>query len=202
MTDRSAPCIATPPDITGTGDDEIEWFVRVGPRGAHRRLQPGDHLGLDHTLVQLFPDHFDTSPELANTICLSRPTAEVLTAREQERRRLMPRYVQIIRWRCENCGFELDGEAIIPPAVQALDVASALDAAEDLEQRARIQYWSVTQQQRRLDGLDQEQALFDQLRSSHVQCDPSRELHPLPDMPERDPSQPIPVWSGPVSIRQ
>ena len=88
--------------------------------------------------------------------------------------------------------------------MQAIDVASALEQATDeggLAARARVQFHAFGQQRRCLDALRAANRLRDDFRSSHTQCDPARELHPLEEMPEVDPTKPLPVWSGPISSR-
>jgi hypothetical protein len=196
-------CTSTPPDITGADDSEVEWFVRVD-RGVRRRLQPGDHLPIGHELVELFPASFVASAELGLTVCLSTPTAEVQARQEAERRRLLPRFAEVRSYVCLNCGETSPAAPPIEPAVQALDVASALEQATDeggVEARARVQYHSFAQQRRRLVALAAADRIAGEFRRDHAQCDPSRELHPLEEMPEPDPSKPLPVWSGPVSHR-
>jgi hypothetical protein len=168
--------------------------------GARRRVQPGDHVDPAHELVSHFPTHFQSSGERADVVVLSSPTPEVLRQREQDRRRRMPRLVQVVRWRCENCLVESDAEAVIPPPLQALDVASSLEDAGDLIERQRVQYDAHRHQQAHLDGQAEERRIYNQMRTEHTLCPADAELHPLPEMPEPDPSKPIPVWSGPTSL--
>jgi hypothetical protein len=188
--------LRTPPDVLG----DREFYVRTGPRGARRRVQAGDLLPVDHELVKLYPDHFQASGSLPNVVVLSRLSEEAQAELEAERRRRMPRPVQVVRWRCENCGFETD-EAVIPQAVQANEIAGALAEADaDLARRREIQFYAYAQQQARLDGQAAERDLFHQLRTEHTMCPADAELRPLEAVPEVDPDKAIPVWSGPMSL--
>jgi hypothetical protein len=197
---RSLLCVAGVPDLTGQGDAEVEWFVREGP-GVRRRLRPGDHVDPSSQLVGLFPDHFTPSAELADVHVVSRPSPDVQARQAAEAARLLPRLAEVRSWVCQNCGETSPASPPIEPQLQALDVASALDGAETLADRARVQFHANRQSQARIDALAAADALYHQFRVEHRQCDPSRELHPLPDMPEPDPTAPFSVWSGPVSFR-
>jgi hypothetical protein len=198
---RSMLCVAQPPDLLDEGtEEEREVWVRLGP-GTRRRLRPGDHIDPSHELVSRYPGNFAPSAELADVVVVSGPSAEVLARRKAEAARLMLRLVQVTTWACENCGTRAEGHAVIPQQVQALDVAAALDGAEDLGERAQVQYHSVRQQQAYLDGQAEERRIFHQFRVEHAQCDPAAQLHPLEPMPALEPGQPIPVWSGPFSFR-
>jgi hypothetical protein len=198
----SMVCTRMPPDLTGHGDDEVEWFVRLGPAGARRRLAPGDHVEPGHPLVTLFGDCFAPSAELVNVTCLSTPTPEVQARRTAERARLLPRLAEVRQSVCLNCLATSPPSPPIEPEVQAVDVASALDTAEaDQGERERVRFYAYGQQRRRLAALRAAERLAAEFRLQHAQCDPSRELHPPEEMPARDPSGPIPVWSGPFSLR-
>jgi hypothetical protein len=189
--------LRTPPDVVG----DREFYVRTGPRGARRRVQAGDLLPLGHELVELFPDYFQPAGSLPNVVVLARLSEEAQAELEADRRRRMPRLVQVVRWRCENCGAEATGEAVIAQPVYANEIAGALAEAEaDPQRRREIQFYAYTQQQARLDGQAAERDLFHQLRTEHTMCPEGAELHPLEPTPEVDPDGPFEVWSGPMSL--
>jgi hypothetical protein len=197
---RSMLCVIAPPDLTGTGDAEREWFVREGP-GVRRRLRPGDHVDPACELVALFGDHFAPSAELATAVIVSTPSAEVQAKRDAERLRLLPRYAEIRTVTCLNCGESSAPSPVIEPQVEALAVASELDAAETLADREAVQWRAVRQSNARADALAAADRIASEFKLSHRECDPARELTPAPTAPERDPTAPFSVWSGPVSFR-
>jgi hypothetical protein len=187
-------------DLLGDGDQMREYRVREG-RGAWRALRAGDHVDPAHPLVQAYPDAWAPSAELPTTVLLEQVPEEVRQAQEADRRRRLPRHAELVRPMCENCGQSSDVEVVLPPQPQAIDVASALDAAEDLDERDRVAFqvrhlaraWSDAVKAR-------EQALGD-FKRQHALCPTDAELRPLPAPPPRPDGVPPRVWSGPFSLQ-
>jgi hypothetical protein len=190
----SALCVVPPPEVV----DDQEHYVRLGPRGARRPVQRGDHLPPDHELVAKFPANFRPSGERVDVVVITTLSEAVRAAQEAERLRLLARHAEVRRWTCENCGEQSEESPPIPPPVAAVTVASALDDAPDLAARREIQLRSYMEQSRRLAALAEADRIAAEFQHTHVSCDPSRSLTPPEPLPEQEPGS---VWSGPVSTR-
>jgi len=135
---RSMLCITMPPAITGSGDSEREWMVRVGP-GDRRPIRPGDHLPIDHELVVLHPDHFAPSPELPDVAVHGLPTEDARKRRQAEQAQRWPVHARLIRACCARCGAESD-PVVVLPIPEALALNSELSGLEDTDVEGR---WAI-----------------------------------------------------------
>ncbi len=180
---RSWLCIATPPAITGDGDSEREWMVRLGP-GDRRPVRPGDHLDLGHELVALFPTCFAPSPELPDTTVSGPLTAEARARIKAAQAQRQPVHARLVKACCARCGAESDPVVLLPQP-QALDLNSELAALDDTDREGR---WAIEQRyaaaarahQATILELDRVEGAF---RATHQLCPEGAPALPEPEIP-------------------
>jgi hypothetical protein len=124
-------------------DDGVEWFIPMPGRGGRRGVRVGEHLPVDHALVQAFPECFTSSAEPVDTWPIGTPDAETRKRQQAERTRLASAPVRRVTPACARCGATSDRTIVMTDMPTALALISELSGLDDGDPDSWAERWRI-----------------------------------------------------------